>query len=82
MVYVVLYPPLYMQTLKQLRESKGIKPEKAAVAVKKSSVTIHDWESGRTPPSRMSFESAVALCELYDITLDQFADIVMPPNQP
>ena len=69
-----------MKSLKQLREDRKLKPAQVAAKIDRSVACLHDWESGRTSPQGMRFDSAVSLAKVYGISIGELALIIFPEN--
>lgn len=61
--------------LAQMRVAKGISQAQTAEAIGVSLRHYQKIESGETPIGRVAFESAIALSNLFGITLDQLAEM-------
>lgn len=56
-----------MQTIKQLRESRGMSPVQLAAALKVSLATVYNWESGKFEPRASQLR---ALARLFGVSMD------------
>lgn len=61
-----------METLKKLRESKGLSQLKLASLIGVSRSTIAMWESGKSQPS---LEMLAELARLFEVSVDYLLDI-------
>lgn len=59
-------------SLKAARVNANLSQEKVAKKMKKSKLTINNWENGKT---EIDYANLIALCNLYSVTID---DIVLP----
>ena len=59
-------------SLKAARVNTNLSQEKVAKKMKKSKLTINNWENGKT---EIDYANLIALCNLYSVTID---DIVLP----
>lgn len=61
-----------METLKKLRESKGLSQQKLASLIGVSRSTVAMWESGKSQPS---LEMLVELAQLFEVSVDYLLDV-------
>lgn len=59
-------------SLKAARVNANLSQEKVAKKMKKSKVTINNWENGKT---EIDYGNLTELCRLYSVTMD---DIILP----
>lgn len=59
-------------SLKAARVNANLSQEKVAKKMKKSKLTINNWENGKT---EIDYANLITLCKLYSVTID---DIVLP----
>lgn len=59
-------------SLKAARVNANLSQEKVAKKIKKSKLTINNWENGKT---EIDYANLITLCNLYSVTID---DIVLP----
>ncbi|MDU2209363.1 MAG: helix-turn-helix transcriptional regulator [Veillonella sp.] len=59
-------------SLKAARVNANLSQEKVAKKMKKSKLTINNWENGKT---EIDYANLITLCNLYSVTID---DIVLP----
>ncbi|WP_394165096.1 helix-turn-helix domain-containing protein [Neptunomonas phycophila] len=65
--------------LKAARKQAGFTPEAAARAMQRSIYTYRSWERGEKFPSNT--EDMVALCALFDMSLDWWIRGIEPNNE-
>lgn len=65
-----------MQTLKELRESKGLSQHDVALKLDVTDVAISRWECGRSNPLRKYRER---MASLYGVTVEQI-DTLLPDS--
>jgi len=59
-------------SLKAARVNANLSQENVAKKMKKSKVTINNWENGKT---EIDYGNLTELCRLYSVTMD---DIILP----
>lgn len=59
-------------SLKAARVNANLSQENVAKKMKKSKVTINNWENGKT---EIDYGNLIELCRLYSVTMD---DIILP----
>lgn len=59
-------------SLKAARVNANLSQEKVAKKMKKSKLTINNWENGKT---EIDYANLITLCNLYSVTID---DIILP----
>nr|DAI50952.1 MAG TPA: Helix-turn-helix XRE-family like protein [Caudoviricetes sp.] len=59
-------------SLKAARVNANLSQENVAKKMKKSKVTINNWENGKT---EIDYGNLTELCRLYSVTID---DIILP----
>lgn len=59
-------------SLKAARVNANLSQENVAKIMKKSKVTINNWENGKT---EIDYGNLTELCRLYSVTMD---DIILP----
>lgn len=59
-------------SLKAARVNANLSQENVAKKMKKSKVTINNWENGKT---QIDYGNLTELCRLYSVTMD---DIILP----
>ena len=59
-------------SLKAARANANLSQENVAKKMKKSKVTINNWENGKT---EIDYGNLTELCRLYSVTMD---DIILP----